>query len=207
MQRYEFQELLGIRFIGLCCPRRHSSHAAICVSRGSAVHVCMTLLLAETQQPCSEMHFKSKCSSSLDGLVERKKHIKYVSLCLSVLTDFCIHYSSCVHYILKADLNMNVLKFVVDNLLPLHSSAVQKNNSSGLNAKNDGSNPSVVALSLVTFSLMSRIILFAVLGPIPGIKLNDFTSSAIIFSLKFATEIFDSKLIAVLGPIPDTPIN
>jgi E3 ubiquitin-protein ligase HUWE1 len=82
---------------------------------------------------------------ALDGLVERKKHIKYVSLCLSVLTDFCIHYSSCVHYILKADLNMNVLKFVVDNLLPLHSSAVQKNNSSGLNAKNDGSNPSVVA--------------------------------------------------------------
>jgi hypothetical protein len=39
MQRYEFQELLGIMFIGLRCPQNRSSHAAIWVSRVVGVYV------------------------------------------------------------------------------------------------------------------------------------------------------------------------
>ncbi|GIT10020.1 MAG: hypothetical protein CM1200mP31_1890 [Candidatus Neomarinimicrobiota bacterium] len=57
-------------------------------------------------------------------------------------------------------------------------------------------------LSVVIFSFISTTILFAVFGPIPGIRLNDLMFSVIIFSLKFWTETFDNKLIAVLGPIP-----
>ena len=54
------------------------------------------------------------------------------------------------------------------------------------------------------FSFISRIILLAVFGPIPGIKLKDLTSSEIILSLKLETDTFDRRFIAGFGPIPDT---
>ena len=47
----------------------------------------------------------------------------------------------------------------------------------------------------------------AVFGPIPGIRLSDLTSSETILSLKLETDAFERRLIAVLGPIPDTSIK
>ena len=41
----------------------------------------------------------------------------------------------------------------------------------------------------------------------PGIKLRDLTSSDNIFSLKLDTDALERRLIAVLGPIPDTSIK
>ncbi|QDZ19375.1 HECT domain-containing ubiquitin-protein ligase [Chloropicon primus] len=66
-----------------------------------------------------------------------------VSTCLSILTDFCIHYSSCVHYILEveADTN-NVLSFIIDRLLHLQS---QKKPSAALQIKERSSQPAVIA--------------------------------------------------------------
>ena len=49
---------------------------------------------------------------------------KSISLCLSILTDFCIHYSACVHHVLQVDSGTSVLNFIIDNLLPTKKAAV-----------------------------------------------------------------------------------
>ena len=61
--------------------------------------------------------------------------------------------------------------------------------------------------SVLNFSFNSIIILFAVFAPIPGTAVNKSTSrDAILFFYSVAL-IADSIWIAVLGPIPETPIN